>query len=427
MTRKRLGIALLLALGASLISCATPQPQYVDPPPLGAEEAAAPRARLYFMGDSQERELFGEWTWYSANAAQDFSRVAQRSLEQDLYAKFVVQQVVDRITREAAREGSPQTILHLGDLLDYSCRWELENIMSLPWLSSPNFFVAPGNHDVVFQGNASYGGKFGAFLLEHFRGVPGGDLDGHHNTVCQRGMTRNAVPPKVAARLELLKALPRYEGAEPRTPESNRALPNRFRCAYLELKGGSNGLQDTEAKQYCEDVLFYSYFKAPNPKALEPRPIRLDTVADRYRAVLSGGRQFNNWDKGFVVQAVRIPISLPGSQAPVGSVVVILLDTTDWSTKPSFGLAGMSDAAKGHVDEEQWTTINRWLKELRSDASVGAVVFAGHYPLKDLSRHTVERLGNMVARDGVLSSVPERPYSHRLCHGRRFDRPHRCS
>ena len=72
---------------------------------------------VILLGDTQQRELFGHPTGFSSKEAQDKSKVAVRSSEQELFAKYL-QRVVYNLEPET------NAIFHLGDLLDYSCESE---------------------------------------------------------------------------------------------------------------------------------------------------------------------------------------------------------------------------------------------------------------------------------------------------------------
>ena len=81
--------AALLAAGCGvLIATPVDGPRTLPPP-----DARSAHATLYLMGDNQERQLFGAPSTYSEMIAQLPSKVAIRSLEQDLYSKFTVQYV----------------------------------------------------------------------------------------------------------------------------------------------------------------------------------------------------------------------------------------------------------------------------------------------------------------------------------------------
>lgn len=350
------------------------------------------KATLYVMGDNQERELFGEATWYSGATAQDFSKVAIRSVQQDLYSKFLTQTVVDTIGRAHAGGTPPPVILHLGDLLDYGCRSEFDKIAALEWLRNPNLYVAPGNHDVIFGGNASYGGPLGQFFLK-LKGIDDPSLDSHHNAVCRRGVGRvdpDVEPVFKSTRewIEQKRSDSRYLGAKRRKIESYRELPNKLRCSYLRLKAQGSSLPSQKAQWFCDDTLFYSVFSAEHPEPLAPTEFALGATPDALRVSMRGGERFNDWQPGHLAQRILVPLESTNSSEAPGFIAVILLDTVDWDTPPSWGFFLQSDAAQGAVGKAQKEAVVEWIEKLSQRPEVKGVIFGGHYPLKDLNRQT---------------------------------------
>lgn len=343
------------------------------------------------MGDNQERELFGQESTYSEIIAHKISSVAIRSIEQDLFSKFLVQYAVDEITTAVQVGTQPPTILHLGDLLDYSCASEFEKVSRQPWASYPQLFIAPGNHDVIFQGNASYLSDLGEALLRLKKIVnPAIDptLAGHHNAVCR---TQNRpiayIPPEVLA----MKQLPRYAEIDhsPRQYPGVRELPQRFRCDYLKLKA-RGGVGSKEVEDYCSDVLFYSYYKVKNAsQGLPPTEFPLAGRPDHWVGI-KGGESLHDWARGYLIQRISVPVE--GTPAG-GRIVVILLDTTDWSSTPTWAAwKTQDDASKGELSKGQRDVVDRWIAEAAGQPEVRAVLLAGHYPLKAMSRASQEWL-----------------------------------
>lgn len=353
-----------------------------------------PRARLFLMGDNQERLLFGSNTWYSGTIAHELSKVAKRSLEQDMYGKFLVQNVLEDIAKTTPPGATPATVLHLGDALDLGCLWEWENLQRVGWVNAPNLYVAPGNHDVIFGGNASYLGAIGKFWLKNVRGLVEEDLSAHHNWVCSRGLTGKSMPPSIERRMEEIRASnPKLAGYPARAGDDTvRQLPNRFRCDYLRLKTDLESQEAAEVKRYCDEVTVGARYTNPSPTALKPTTVEMKRGTVKGRASLRGGSSYNDWSPGHLVQHLRVPLQLPIGAGTAGDVVVILLDTTDWAQVPSWGFWLASDSARGSVGPEQRRVVEDWLKEAASDDTVKGVVFSGHYPLKDLSRQTLSWL-----------------------------------
>ena len=388
-----------------MAGCTTPAAMRGPMPvSLFAPPSTPAEATLYVLGDNQERELFGAASSYSEPGAQELSPVAIRSLDQDLYSKFVVQQVIDDIAKEAG--GSKPVILHLGDLLDYSCDSEFEKLKRMRWLHEENLFIAPGNHDVVFQGNASYAGYVGYLALlvkKIFNPTIDPTLAGHHNAVCQRKGT----PVRVPADVEAMRNWPRYAGAKPRKFPTVRELPHKFRCEYLKLKAGPGGITDPSVREFCDDALFYSYYEVPKEpprRTLVTVELPLRAQQPQFaRASVAAGAELNAWSRGHLAQQILVPMQDKKSGARAGSIAFILLDTTDWSGTPSFApLRYRSDAGKGSISGAQRATVERWIADAAANPEVVGVVLGGHYPASDLERGSEDWMYGLMRGGKVL-------------------------
>lgn len=366
----------------------------------------AARTTLYLLGDNQERELFGDPTWYSGPTAQSLSKVAIRSLEQDLFTKYVAQSVIDSIDSSLRPGESQPVLLHLGDLLDYGCTSELEKLTQLDWMHRKNLFIAPGNHDVVFQGNGSYLGWFGKLFLQ-MKGIEDPSLDSHHNAVCNRG--RQRIPILSSQTNEVispLRTLPRYANKQRERGEATsvRQVPNKFRCSYLRLKLQGMPWPHTDLQRYCEDTAYFSRFKASGAEGAlgqQPAP-ELDLAGLSWTFAMRAGGQFNNWDTGYLAQKVVSPVIDSASGTVAGRVVTILLDTTDWPEPPSFAIFGPADAGHSGLRKGQLDQIESWVNTVSQDAEVKAIIFAGHYPLKDFSRENRAWLESLTRYKSVV-------------------------
>lgn len=398
--------ALFIALALS--SCATRSGVHYTISTLAEDtpqHEAAPwtgRAMIYVLADNQERELLGAPSFYSEIYAHKLSKVAIRSLEQDLQSKFVVQQAFNDIAERHSSDVAP-TILHLGDLLDYGCTSEFDKLEQMSWPHTPNFFLAPGNHDVVFQGNASYGGVLGAKFLtlrKLFNDSIDPTLDGHHNEVCRRRGTLDLIPPQVQ---ELAKSARYLTIPKVRKHSTVRQLPQTFRCQYLRLKSGTRGIAESSIRHYCDDAQVFSYYEVEKaPDGLKQAQLSLShTGHGSALASISAGPSLNDWNRGHLVQKVRVPLR-QGNES-FGFVELILLDTTDWSYKPSWAFWQVrGDAAQGAVSKQQQQTIDRWLNEAAIDPAVKGVIFAGHYPGTALDPDTWDWLLRSQERPKVL-------------------------
>ncbi|KXZ67482.1 metallophosphoesterase [Acinetobacter venetianus] len=331
-----------------------------------------PTAVVYFMADNQERELFGDPTYYSARLAQDTSDVAIRSVEQDLYTKYVAESVMRRITQQ---DGVPP-VIHLGDLLDYSCHSELKRLQHFSFLSAPNIYIVKGNHDGIFQGNMSYGGWIGMawlyirkFTVNHSIDP---SLEGHFNAVCGQ-LDGNSL----ASDANSLRPFP-----------DAREWPHQFNCDYLRLKSG--GKLTPAIETFCNASDYHRRVKVADGKKTPPLINSQLTVHTpyEYTATINTGNSLNKWNTGSLLQSVRVPLKQLGvsNNAELG---MILIDTTDWPSVPSFKfLSKKSNSSTGTIRQGQRDLIVAQLKSWRDDPkqNIKAVVLAGHYPLRALDR-----------------------------------------
>lgn len=387
-----------------------------------------PRAQLFLIADNQERELFGEESFYSQYLPHRVSKVAIRSVEQDLFAKFVTQEAFGVIAkRDGPAAKSP--VLHLGDLLDYGCQSELHKLSVMPWLAYEHLYIAPGNHDTIFQGNASYGGGFGfLYLLGKKLFNPSIDptLDGHHNAVCARRTTQwwlpvweQATQENAPAEIVELAKRPRYAGLTSRRKYPNvREWPQNFRCDYMRMKKKSV-VEDASVETYCDDVRYFGFFKVDFEKVKEvglPSTQLLPRQEDKYGLHISAssGRSLYSWNVGHLAQRIEVPLVAEGGAGAKGSIGVVLLDTTDWIGKPSWApWRKGSDSDRGFVRDEQKDAVIAWLKAWSSTTSkVKGVVIAGHYPLSALEDDTIEWMVSLQKRFPFVLPVYLSAHTH---------------
>jgi len=370
----RISVALLFSVLTGCYSTIRVLPDSPSATPIAGGDF--PMAVVYFMADNQERELFGDPTYYSARLAQDTSDVAIRSVEQDLYTKYVAESVMRRITQQ---DGTTP-VIHLGDLLDYSCHSEFKRLKRLSFLSAPNVYIAKGNHDGIFQGNMSYGGWMGTAWL-YIRKITVNhsidpSLEGHFNAVCGQ-LDDNPL----ASDANRLRPFP-----------DAREWPHQFNCDYLRLKSG--GKLPLAIDTFCNASDYHRRVLVAAGKATPPLVNSQLTVHTpyEYTATMNTGNSVNKWNKGSLLQSVRVPLKQLGNvtSAELG---VILLDTTDWPSVPSFKfLSKESNSNVGTIRQGQRDLVVEQLKSWRDDPtrSVKAVVLTGHYPLRALDRSSAQ-------------------------------------
>ncbi|UZE26891.1 metallophosphoesterase [Pseudomonas asplenii] len=344
----------------------------------GYVSAAEVPLKLVFMGDTQQREILGATTGFSAKLAQDASEVAVRSSEQEVFAKYVMRSVMER-------EHSARAVIHLGDLLDYSCESEWmaasAQIGEVDW---KRVLLAPGNHDGLFQGNNGYGGAVTLWLRirKLFDSAYDPMLQGHFNAVCKPQSITRENP---------------YENYEFRKRD--------FFCSYLEQR--SSGLLEgaSALQKACAAVSLARKDKVTSENrstAIIDYPadglLRIGSSQDPYSFDLIASfpqPSTAQWGTGYFVQAARFSLGAESASMPLH---VVLLDTTDWSSIPhfSFFCCSTDNSGRGVISKKQRDAVEKYVTALSSDSRV---IFAGHYPLKDLEEQSANWLKELLGND----------------------------
>lgn len=119
---------------------------------------------VILMGDNQEHHLAGLPTPATINSVWDrgLTEVTIRPPQQSLFGRKLLEAVVQN------NPGIP--LVHLGDLLDVSCRQEWDRVSSM--ILRPNIAIAHGNHDGIAHGifNSLTGGAKNEVMLYSAKG-----------------------------------------------------------------------------------------------------------------------------------------------------------------------------------------------------------------------------------------------------------------
>lgn len=330
----------VLACAALLSACAGFVPQVGPPPePAGDEQYRALTTPIVVVGDTQEHESTGFPLHENDSAVDVFVEVAQRPPEQPLFGRRLLEWALGRHPAEP--------FLHLGDVMDLSCRSEAQRMARI--------FERAGRPGAVLQGNHD-GLMFGIYGYDLMAAA----LDGgarHWNRACRRG------------------AAPENE----RHKSDQEALSKRdFIALYL----------DQQARLLGADAL-----RAParGPHRLRWRNPAPESFVSAVEARLLGNHLYAD---SFIAQRLLLPAA-PGAQR---RVIVIALDTNQagavvgtWDL-----LMGRSPGSVGHVHPDQVEAVTPWV-----DAAVQAgdiVVFAGHHHWQGLGLPTRLMLRQLMGR-----------------------------
>jgi hypothetical protein len=133
-----------------LAGCAAPAitgPPPQDPP----GRFVALTTPVIALGDTQEHESTGFPLIDNDGAVDSYVEVAQRPPEAPLFSRRILEWVVENHAREP--------VIHLGDVLDMSCRSELKRVLKLGMALRQPGVILPGNHDGLLFGIFNYDPK----------------------------------------------------------------------------------------------------------------------------------------------------------------------------------------------------------------------------------------------------------------------------
>ncbi|MCM8613358.1 hypothetical protein [Accumulibacter sp.] len=334
-------LPLLAAAVLALSGCAGFEPQPgPGPEPSPAAGYRALTTPIIAVGDTQEHESTGYPLHDNDSALDAYIEVTQRPPEQALFGR--------RLLEWALASHPDEPFIHLGDVMDLSCRSEALRIGRIFQASQSPGAILPGNHD---------GLMFGIFAHNLF--APGSVAAHRWNQVCRRGAD--------ADRNEF------------RT--ENEALTKRgFIATYL-----SDQIKAPHPKPGLVAPA------AQGPHIVEWRNPNPDAFLSAARGELIDGPLHAD---SFLVQRLVLPRA-PGATR---RTIVIALDTNQsgllagiWDT-----LMGRSPGSMGHIHPDQITAIEPWIDE--SIAAGDIVVFAGHHNWRSLGLMSRTMMRQLVSR-----------------------------
>jgi hypothetical protein len=333
----RRSLAALAGL-ATLAGCAgfTPQPGPGAEPPARYATLTLP---MTVVGDTQEHESTGHPLHDNDSAIDAYVEVTQRPPEQPLFGR--------RIMEWALQANLEQPYLHLGDVMDLSCRSEAERMTRIFRASGRAGAILPGNHDGLMFGIYRYD----LFSALRDRGAK------KWNAACRRG----AAP----------------EATQFRT--GSEALSKRdFIALYL--------AEQASAKQAMPGLETPPRTGAYRLSWRHPDPEFFVSAIEANLVVGTG------YADSFIAQRLKLPRA-PGATR---DLIVIGLDTNQsgplvsaWDT-----IRGYSPGSMGHVHAEQIAAISPWVAQAARRGDI--VVFAGHHNWNSLGLPTRIMLRNLM-------------------------------
>jgi hypothetical protein len=316
----------------------------LPPPADGPGRYAALTTPIIMLGDTQEHESTGFPLHDNDGAVDAYVEVAQRPPEQPLFGRAILEWVLN------SHPGEPA--VHLGDLLDMSCRSELRRMQRLVTSARQEGVILPGNHD---------GLMFGIFNEPLATATVGAN-----SSPWYRGCLRGAAARDGTAKEDIRDAV---------------VDKREFINVYLELLtiGQHNAVRGLALPPSTGNA------------AVSWEAARPDAFLAGIQAKLLDERSYAN---SFIAQKMRLPRA-PGARR---GVIMIGLDTNQVNA-----IVGALDTIRrispgdiGHVRADQLQSIQPWIEEARKAGDV--VIFAGHHNWNRLSFASQLRIAAIMRR-----------------------------
>jgi hypothetical protein len=267
----------------------------------------------------------------NSSAIDAYVEVAQRPPEQTLFGR--------RILEWALQSHPAEPFIHLGDVLDMSCRTEAERISKIFGAVKRPGAILPGNHDGLLFGIFAY--NLRASVLD-----PGAD---RWNRACRRGATPGDLTYKTH-----------------KEAFTKRDFIDRYVTGQARVAPRSAGLVPPPSSG--EHTISW---RNPDP----------DAFVSGIEAHLLDGRDYAD---SFIAQRLKLPRTPEATR----NVIVIAQDTNQagllvsaWDT-----VQGHSPGSVGHIHTDQVRAVTPWIREAAKAGDI--VVFAGHHNWLSLDLQT---------------------------------------
>ena len=338
----RFGVGNLSAALAALVlaGCAGFVPQEgPGPDPVAAYvELTTP---FVAIGDTQEHLSTGYPLHDNDSAVDAYVEVTQRPPELPLFGRRTMEWALQRYPDEP--------YIHLGDVMDLSCRTEADRMSKIFRATGRPGAILPGNHDGLMFGIYGYN------VLEAVLDTGASQW----NKACRRGAAPEDKRHKTA-----------------REAFSKRDFINHYLGEQARLQPPGAGLQAAPGD---------------GPHRLSWRNPRRQAFLSAIEANLLEGFRYAD---SFLLQRLKLPRA-PGADR---DVVLIALDTNQagalvgtWDV-----LRGRSPGSQGHIHPDQIEIVDRWVTEAQRQGAI--VVFAGHHNWQSLGLATRTLLRGTMAR-----------------------------
>lgn len=291
------------------------------------------------MGDTQEHESTGYPLYDNDSAVDAYVEVAQRPPEQPLFGRRIMEWALARHPNEP--------FIHLGDVMDLSCRSEVERMTRIFRDAGRTGAILPGNHDGLMFGIYSYR------ILDKVLDPSARKW----NRACRRGAAAD----------------------DPSRKTANEAFSKReFITSYLAEHVRDPAVRGLQMPPPSGEQRIS--WRNPDPQQL----------FSGIEANLLDGYEYAN---SFIAQRLKLPRA-PGADR---DVIVVAFDTNQagalvstWDT-----MMGRSPGSVGHVHPDQIAAVRPWVLEASRNGDI--VVFAGHHHWASLGLPSRVMLRNLMS------------------------------
>lgn len=313
-----------LALALLLGGCAGFAPQEGPPPePVATAGRYKDLTKPFIaVGDTQEHLSTGHPLHDNDSAVDAYVEVTQRPPEVALFGRRMLEWALQRYPDEP--------YLHLGDVMDLSCRIEADRMTKIFRATGRTGAILPGNHDGLMFGIYGYN------ILEAVA-----DPEGKRwNEACKRGAGLDDGSRKTA-----------------NEAFSKRDFLNLYLGEHAKVQAEVPGLKAPPASGNVR-------LSWRNPKP--------DAFLSAIEANLLDGQRYAD---SFIAQRLKLPRA-PGADR---NVIVIGLDTNQAGALVGTldVIMGHSPGSVGHIHPDQIQAVTAWVDEAIIDGDI--VVFAGHH------------------------------------------------
>lgn len=346
MLRCRARALVALCLIGVLAGCAGPQP--LSPPDSADGGRYQPLTTpIIALGDTQEHLSTGFPLHDNDSAIDAYVEVAQRPPEQALFGR--------RLMEFALHSLPDEPFLHLGDVMDLSCRVEAERMAKIFRETPQAGAILPGNHDGLMFGIYAYG------TLGTTPGEQTVPREHRWNRACRRGASTAEQNHRSDS-----EALTKREFIALYIAEHTRRMPTK------------PGLQPPpNTGQHAVS------WRSPDP----------DDFLSGVEAKLIDGKAYAD---SFIAQRLKLPRAAGATR----DTIVIGFDTNQagflvdtWDT-----LMGRSPGDMGHIHQDQIDAVKKWADEAVARGDI--VIFAGHHNWRSLDLASRARVRSLMATLG---------------------------